>query len=127
MTVDATCPECGAKTRTTLGVPDTQTESAPELYEEGGFGYLPPEAQQAADTILKRVKNDPEILEAVNTLFRLGFAPAMVLAILKLPEGAEPQPNLKVETRVDDQGNIKAGTFSEEDADEFQKIFKIKL
>lgn len=112
-TVEAICPKCGSKTRTTIAIKGEVSSFGPDL---------PDGAKEAFDSIIERIKNDPEITAAVERIQGFGFASMMIFALIKTGD-AESNPEIK----VDQDGNIKPGTFSASDKQMFHKAFKIKL
>lgn len=119
-TVDAICPLCHNKTRTTIGT----------LYEDirctesiGKCSDLPIEIEQAASSIAQRIKGDLEIRELCKKITKAGYIVEFGVGISQLldKKTSDAQP------LVDSEGNVKPGTFSAEDERKFQKAFRIKL
>jgi hypothetical protein len=112
-TVEAICPKCGHQTRTTLGVPATE-EDIPNM---------PPELEQKMMALGERITTDPEIAAIMESIRDEGFGVffAMGLYERKSTKKIEPKP------RVDKDGKVKVGTFTEEDKQNFKKFFKIEL
>ena len=121
-TVEAICPDCGAKTKTTIGIskPDQPEE---HLGFQSEFDNVPPKIKKAIDDIWRVAKDNPEIQQSVKLIRDEGFGLGIVIALFR-----EKCANNAVspESKVGPDGEIKPGTFTEKDEEEFRE-FKIRL
>jgi len=113
-TVEAICPECKTKTKTTIGVPVLEEDFR-----------IPPKLEQKMAELAEKITTDPEIAGIVGAIRDEGFGVMLAMGIYK-----KTPNNEAVETpipKVDENGEVKAGTFTKEDEENFKKCFKIEL
>jgi hypothetical protein len=122
-TVDAICPRCGRNTRTVIGGKINAAQPQPQSFE-GGVNALPAEVEEAFKGIIYKIKRDPDIHNDVELLLKAGFSFMLVAGLIKR-EPNETEPSTCQKVGLD--GEIKPGTFSHKDEEDFSKFFRIKL
>lgn len=113
MAVEAICPKCGHQTRTTIGLQATE-EDIPDMPHELG---------QKIIELLEKITTNPEIAAIREAIQDQGFGVLLAIGLYeqKSAKKTEPKP------RVGKDGNVRVGTFTEADKENFKKLFKIKL
>jgi predicted nucleic-acid-binding Zn-ribbon protein len=111
-TVEAICPKCRTQTKTTIGVSVMEEEL-----------QISPELEQKMMALTEKITTDPEIAAIMESIREEGFGImfAMGLYERKVAKKVKPQP------KVDKDGKVKVGTFTDEDKENFKKFFKIEL
>ncbi len=109
-TVAAVCPNCRTQIETTIGVPVT------------GGSVISPELEHKLTQLTTKLKTDPEIDLIMRSIRDEGFGVFVGLGLYSLKSTGQVEPTPK----VDQDGKIKVGTFTEEDAKQFRQL-KIKL
>ncbi len=112
-TVEAICPQCKTQTKTTIGVPVSEED----LQE------ISPELKQKMVELAEKITANPEIAEIMEAIRDEGFGVFFVMGLYERIVGKKAKPVPK----VDEDGNVKVGTFTQKDEEELRKFFKIEL
>lgn len=111
-TVEAICPKCRTQTKTTIGVPVTE-EDFP----------ISPELEQKMVELGEKITTDPEIAKIIEAIKDEGFGTFFAMGFYE----RKSSKKAKVSQKVDEDGKIKVGTFTDKDKEDFKKFFKIEL
>jgi hypothetical protein len=116
---EISCTRCGTKTHTIVGDPNT-TEGIPKVLSADEIKLADKQIRQ----IIELMAENPRVMELLRPLTEKGLCVMLEFNLMKIANEAQV-PNVK--QRVDPSGKIVPGTFTDKDALEFSKSFKIKL
>ena len=110
-TVKAICPRCKTQTRTTVGMPKIEED------------VIPPNLELLVAELTEKIATNPEVAKIVDAIKDVGFSTFLAMGFCEIYPGRKTKPTPK----VDRDGKIKVGTFTDEDKENFKKFFKIDL
>ena len=112
--VEAICPKCKKQTPTTIGVSVVNAEEEPDI---------PLGVRQKVEALAEKLIGDPEIGNLVRSIHEDGFGFLFAIGIYEC-DGVK---KFSMTPKVDKDGKIAVGTFTEDDEEAFRKAFRIKL
>lgn len=123
-TVEVRCPTCGTHIKKDVGPPLAPPEPPQDLPDEEIFekhSDVSEDVERAMKDIKERIQSDPVIRERLKQIRGSGYTFAFALMLYDKGETGQAAP------KVDKEGNIEEGVFSDEDKRKFRETFRINL